>query len=128
MSGKGATFRALHQEPGGFIIPNPWDIGTARILAGMGFRALATTSAGLALVRENYAVVLERIGRSAEPQRSVGKASRRVWHLDRYPSKLRTHSAAGSTFTLILKRAIVLDPLQQNQGQNGDERQHVNGH
>ena len=66
MSGKGATFRALHQEPGGFIIPNPWDIGTARILAGMGFRALATTSAGLALVRENYAVVLERIGRSAE--------------------------------------------------------------
>jgi 2-methylisocitrate lyase-like PEP mutase family enzyme len=48
MSGKGATFRALHQEPGGFIIPNPWDIGTARILAGMGFRALATTSAGMA--------------------------------------------------------------------------------
>ena len=48
MSGKDATFRALHQEPGGFIIPNPWDIGTARILARMGFRALATTSAGMA--------------------------------------------------------------------------------
>ena len=41
MSGKGATFRALHQEPGGFIIPNPWDIGTAQEVAGMGFRALA---------------------------------------------------------------------------------------
>ena len=48
MIGKGATFRALHQEPGAFIIPNPWDIGTARILAGLGFRALATTSAGMA--------------------------------------------------------------------------------
>ena len=43
---KGATFRALHERP--FIIPNPWDIGSARILAAMGFEALATTSAGLA--------------------------------------------------------------------------------
>lgn len=48
MSEKGAIFRALHDEPGAFIIPNPWDIGTARILAAMGFRALATTSAGMA--------------------------------------------------------------------------------
>ena len=42
------SFRRLHEEPGAFIIPNPWDIGTARILAAMGFRALATTSAGMA--------------------------------------------------------------------------------
>ncbi len=47
-SDKGAVFRALHGEPGAFVIPNPWDVGTARILASMGFRALATTSAGLA--------------------------------------------------------------------------------
>jgi 2-methylisocitrate lyase-like PEP mutase family enzyme len=45
---RNAAFRALHEEPGAFIIPNPWDIGTARILAAMGFRALATTSAGMA--------------------------------------------------------------------------------
>lgn len=45
---KGATFRALHHQDGAFIIPNPWDIGTARILAGLGFPALATTSAGMA--------------------------------------------------------------------------------
>ena len=44
----GAAFRALHAEPGAFIIPNPWDVGTARILAALGFRALATTSAGMA--------------------------------------------------------------------------------
>jgi 2-methylisocitrate lyase-like PEP mutase family enzyme len=45
---KGAAFRRLHAEPGAFVIPNPWDIGTARILAALGFRALATTSAGMA--------------------------------------------------------------------------------
>jgi 2-methylisocitrate lyase-like PEP mutase family enzyme len=45
---RGASFRALHQEQGAFIIPNPWDIGTARVLAATGFRALATTSAGMA--------------------------------------------------------------------------------
>lgn len=42
------TFRALHEQSGAFVIPNPWDIGSARILAGMGFRALATTSGGMA--------------------------------------------------------------------------------
>ena len=46
--GKDESFRALHARDGAFIIPNPWDIGTARILASMGFEALATTSAGLA--------------------------------------------------------------------------------
>ena len=45
---KGEAFRALHEQEGAFIIPNPWDIGTARILAAMGFKALATTSAGMA--------------------------------------------------------------------------------
>jgi 2-methylisocitrate lyase-like PEP mutase family enzyme len=48
MNEKIAAFRSLHEEPGAFIIPNPWDIGAARILAAMGFRALATTSAGMA--------------------------------------------------------------------------------
>jgi len=45
---KGARFRALHAGPGAFVIPNPWDAGTARILAGLDFPALTTTSAGLA--------------------------------------------------------------------------------
>lgn len=48
MTDKGKTFRALHAGPGAFIMPNPWDIGTARILASLGFKALATTSAGMA--------------------------------------------------------------------------------
>ncbi len=41
-------FCELHNQPGIFVIPNPWDAGSARILAGLGFEALATTSAGLA--------------------------------------------------------------------------------
>lgn len=45
---KGKIFRALHERAGAFIIPNPWDIGTARLLAHLGFEALATTSAGYA--------------------------------------------------------------------------------
>jgi 2-methylisocitrate lyase-like PEP mutase family enzyme len=47
-SEKAAAFRALHERPGAFVIPNPYDVGTARILAGLGFEALATTSAGCA--------------------------------------------------------------------------------
>ena len=59
-SEKARKFRALHRlpaavgatigaaRPGAFIIPNPWDAGSARILAGMGFEALATTSSGFA--------------------------------------------------------------------------------
>jgi 2-methylisocitrate lyase-like PEP mutase family enzyme len=45
---KGRNFRALHARESAFIIPNPWDAGTARLLAQLGFEALATTSAGYA--------------------------------------------------------------------------------
>jgi len=45
---KASAFRALHERDGAFIIPNPWDVGTARLLASLGFEALATTSAGYA--------------------------------------------------------------------------------
>ena len=45
---KGAAFRALHQRDRAFIIPNPWDVGSARLLAHLGFEALASTSAGYA--------------------------------------------------------------------------------
>lgn len=44
-------FRSLHDQPGAFLIPNPWDVGSARILEGMGFVALATSSAGYAFTQ-----------------------------------------------------------------------------
>ena len=42
------AFRQLHDRPGAFIVPNPWDAGSARLLESLGFEALATTSAGYA--------------------------------------------------------------------------------
>ena len=48
---KAHAFRALHERDKAFIIPNPWDIGTARMLSSLGFQALATTSAGFAFSR-----------------------------------------------------------------------------
>lgn len=45
---KAQAFQHLHQRDCLFLIPNPWDAGTARLLAGLGYEALATTSAGLA--------------------------------------------------------------------------------
>jgi 2-methylisocitrate lyase-like PEP mutase family enzyme len=45
---KAEAFHALHARQKAFIIPNPWDVGTARMLAKLGFEALATTSAGFA--------------------------------------------------------------------------------
>ena len=47
-SEKAIAFQALHAGPGTFVIPNPWDAGTARMLTALGFPALATTSAGFA--------------------------------------------------------------------------------
>jgi 2-methylisocitrate lyase-like PEP mutase family enzyme len=45
---RGETFRALHRGEGLLVLPNPWDAGSAKMLAQLGFQALATTSAGLA--------------------------------------------------------------------------------
>jgi 2-methylisocitrate lyase-like PEP mutase family enzyme len=58
---KAKRFRALHERPGTFVIPNPWDAGAARLLARLGFEALATTSAGFAftLGRKDGAVTRE---------------------------------------------------------------------
>lgn len=59
---KAEVFRALHARKGAFIIPNPWDVGTARILERLGFEALATTSAGYAF---SYGVPDNEVGRDS---------------------------------------------------------------
>ncbi len=58
LEAKVQTFRELHRPGDPFIMPNPWDVGSARVLAGLGFRALATTSSGFAftLGRHDYGV------------------------------------------------------------------------
>lgn len=51
LSARALAFRQLHTDPGCFVIPNPWDVGSARLLAQMGFKALASTGAGHAFSR-----------------------------------------------------------------------------
>lgn len=64
---KGAAFTALH-EGEAFVIPNPWDIGSARVMEGLGFKALATTSAGFAftLGRPDGGVTLDELAEHVE--------------------------------------------------------------
>src|SRR5437667_7417931 len=59
---KAIAFQALHERAGAFIIPNPYDVGTARLLAHLGFEALATTSAGcaFALGQRDYTLTREQ--------------------------------------------------------------------
>ena len=73
-SEKAKRFRALHEGPGAFIIPNPWDAGSARILASLGFEALATTSSGFAATfgRPDGSVARDQaIGHAAEIARAT---------------------------------------------------------
>lgn len=55
---RAAAFEALHTRPGMFLMPNPWDVASAKLLAGLGFEALATTSSGFAATgaRADYQV------------------------------------------------------------------------
>jgi len=70
------AFRALHERPGAFVIPNPWNAGTARVLTALGFEALATTSAGYAFAvgRRDSAAGLTR-DEILENAKSVAEAT-----------------------------------------------------
>src|SRR5690606_9095784 len=59
-SERAAAFIALHEAARGFVIPNPWDAGSARLLQSMGFKALASTSAGFAFSRARPDYGIER--------------------------------------------------------------------
>ena len=65
---KGQNFRALHEREGAFIIPNPWNVGTARLLAHLGFEALATTSMG-------YAFSAGRLDNTLDREETLAHAS-----------------------------------------------------
>src|SRR5213080_3128662 len=88
MSDKVETFRALHaDEP--FIIPNPWDAGSAKVLAGLGFKALATTSSGLAFT-------LGRVDGGATLEETLEHA-RQIDRATSLPSRSTSKTATGET-------------------------------
>ena len=82
---KGQAFRALHQRDHAFIIPNPWDIGSARLLAHLGFEALASTSGGYAssMGLRDYAVgreaMIAHVGRAGLRHQPAGQRRSREW-------------------------------------------------
>lgn len=67
-SDKAARFRALHRAGSAFVIPNPWDAGSARMLEGLGFEALATTSSGFAMTlgHRDYGVTRDQAVRHGD--------------------------------------------------------------
>ncbi len=69
---KGAAFYTLHARASAFLIPNPWDIGSAQVLAHMGFEALATTSAGFAFTAGKPDGAMERDATLAHAAAIVG--------------------------------------------------------
>jgi len=69
---KAEAFQALHARQGAFLIPNPWDAGTARLLQHLGFEALATTSLGVANMLGQRYVTAEQ---TLENLRAISDAS-----------------------------------------------------
>ena len=71
------AFKALHERDGAFVIPNPWDAGSAKLLASLGFEALATTSTGLAftLARADAEGAINRAEALANVAAIVGATS-----------------------------------------------------
>src|SRR5947209_2151202 len=72
---KAQQFLALHQDPAPLLMPNPWDIGSAKVLAAMGFEALATTSGG-------FAATLGRLDGSVTREEAVAHAAAIVAAVD----------------------------------------------
>src|SRR2546427_12568647 len=83
------TFRKLHQGPELLVLPNAWDVATARLVEEAGFPAVATTSAGVAwalgypdgerISRDEMLAVVHRIAAARSEERRVGKECRSRW-------------------------------------------------
>ena len=99
---KAARFAALHRRSGAFVIPNPWDAGTARVLHGLGFEALATTSAGLdeALAHAKTVVDATQLPVTADLENGFGDdPRRRTWDIAAAPLRTRPVDHPGPYMT-----------------------------
>src|SRR5258708_752335 len=77
---KAVRFKQLHDRPGAFVIPNPWDAGTACLLTSLGFEALATTSLGLAITLGRGTVTpAEILANCKAIEDATGNASRPIY-------------------------------------------------
>ena len=104
---KAELFRALHERPGAFIIPNPWDAGTAKLLAAMGFEALATTSLGLANTLGSATVSRNAI---IENCRAIAQATELPVNADLENCGADEPKAAADTIRLAAEAGVNLHP------------------
>jgi 2-methylisocitrate lyase-like PEP mutase family enzyme len=111
------AFRALHARPGAFIVPNPWDAGTARLLAALGFEALATTSLGLAcsLGRSDGTGAVSR-GEVLDHCRAIAGATELPVSADLENGYAHDPRAAAETFRLAAETGVVGGSIEDATG------------
>jgi 2-methylisocitrate lyase-like PEP mutase family enzyme len=114
---KAKAFRALHERPGAFIIPNPWDAGTARLLAAMGFEALATTSLGFANTLGSANVSLPQI---LDNCRAIAEATDLPVNADLEKCGADEPKAASRAIRLAAETGVVGGSIEDSTGDPGN--------
>jgi 2-methylisocitrate lyase-like PEP mutase family enzyme len=118
---KYTAFRALHDRPGAFVIPNPWNAGTARILSALGFEALATTSAGYAFAigRRDSAAGLTR-DEVLENAKTIVDATHLPVSADLEDGFGRSPDVCAATIRLAAKIGLVGGSIEDATGDSDD--------
>jgi 2-methylisocitrate lyase-like PEP mutase family enzyme len=115
---KGRRFRALHERDGAFIIPNPYDVGTAHLLAHLGFEALATTSAGYAFTLGHRDGALTREHALAGAQ-AIASATDSPVSADLENGFGDAPDAAAETIRLAAAAGVVGGSIEDSTGRSG---------
>jgi 2-methylisocitrate lyase-like PEP mutase family enzyme len=113
------AFQALHERPGAFIIPNPWDVGTARMLAALGFEALATTSLGFANTLGRSDSTVDRVATIANC-REIAAATDLPVNADLENCFAHEPEAAAETIRLAAEAGIVGGSIEDFTGDRAD--------
>jgi 2-methylisocitrate lyase-like PEP mutase family enzyme len=115
------TFRALHERPGIFLIPNPWNAGTAKILTALGFEALATTSAGYAFnagrIDSNTAITREGVLANAQ---EIVEATHLPVSADLQDGFGRSPESCAETIRLAAQTGLAGGSIEDATGDKGD--------
>ena len=114
---RAAAFRALHERPGAFIIPNPWEAGTAKVLAALGFEALATTSSGLAQMLGRNGVTRDEV---IENCRVIAAATDLPVNADLENCFAHEPEAASATIRLAAEAGMVGASIEDYTGDRKD--------
>lgn len=116
---KARIFRSLHQREGAFLIPNPWDAGSAKLLAGLGFEALATTSSGFAHTLGRFDGQVSR-REKLEHCRSLAAATELPVSADLENGFADAPAEAAETFLLAAEAGVVGGSIEDYSGDPRD--------